>query len=258
MKENNIYYVYEWIRLDTNEPFYVGKGKGNRWCELKRNEKFNEISSSVECAVYKLKENLSEENAFKIEKAYIEYYRSIGLELCNIAYGGAGGIYLYGEDNPMYGRAWYDENTSKDKIESWKEKIRSHNVGNKNPMYGISPRERMDEETYNKWIEHKRESCLGKNNPNYGNNTLKKKIENNPELRIQYYSRKGGQNGKAKKTTIFDKAHNIVKEFGCMKECSEWLLEKGYEKGKPRTIQGRIKRSSDSKKEYLGFYFEVK
>ena len=26
----NEYYVYEWIRLDTNEPFYVGKGKGNR------------------------------------------------------------------------------------------------------------------------------------------------------------------------------------------------------------------------------------
>ena len=25
------YYVYEWIRLDTNEPFYVGKGHGNRW-----------------------------------------------------------------------------------------------------------------------------------------------------------------------------------------------------------------------------------
>lgn len=27
---NKIYYIYEWIRLDTNEPFYVGKGKGNR------------------------------------------------------------------------------------------------------------------------------------------------------------------------------------------------------------------------------------
>lgn len=27
MNENK-YYVYEWIRLDTNEPFYVGKGCG--------------------------------------------------------------------------------------------------------------------------------------------------------------------------------------------------------------------------------------
>ena len=30
------YYVYEWIRLDSNEPFYVGKGAGNRWKHLTR------------------------------------------------------------------------------------------------------------------------------------------------------------------------------------------------------------------------------
>ena len=27
----NNYYVYIYWRLDTNEPFYVGKGKGDRW-----------------------------------------------------------------------------------------------------------------------------------------------------------------------------------------------------------------------------------
>ena len=32
----NEYYVYEWIRLDTNEPFYVGKGKGNRCYKTNR------------------------------------------------------------------------------------------------------------------------------------------------------------------------------------------------------------------------------
>lgn len=25
---NNIFYIYRWIRLDTNTPFYVGKVKG--------------------------------------------------------------------------------------------------------------------------------------------------------------------------------------------------------------------------------------
>ena len=32
---SNKYYVYEWIRLDTNEPFYVGKGCDDRWKDLK-------------------------------------------------------------------------------------------------------------------------------------------------------------------------------------------------------------------------------
>ena len=27
----NEYYVYEWFIVDTNEVFYVGKGKGNRY-----------------------------------------------------------------------------------------------------------------------------------------------------------------------------------------------------------------------------------
>lgn len=39
MKNNNEYYVYEWIRLDTNEPFYVGKGKKDRWKNLKEEDK---------------------------------------------------------------------------------------------------------------------------------------------------------------------------------------------------------------------------
>ena len=32
----NVFYVYEWIRLDTNEPFYVGKGRDNRCYKLTR------------------------------------------------------------------------------------------------------------------------------------------------------------------------------------------------------------------------------
>lgn len=25
------YYIYIYYRLDTNEPFYIGKGRKNRW-----------------------------------------------------------------------------------------------------------------------------------------------------------------------------------------------------------------------------------
>lgn len=46
---DNKYYIYEWIRLDTNEPFYVGKGKGRRWNTLTRgtNKHFNNINKSI-------------------------------------------------------------------------------------------------------------------------------------------------------------------------------------------------------------------
>ena len=51
----NKYYVYEWIRLDTNEPFYVGKGKDDRWKILTRgsNKHFNNIVNSIPVAVIK-------------------------------------------------------------------------------------------------------------------------------------------------------------------------------------------------------------
>lgn len=42
-------------------------------------------------------------------------------------------------------------------------------------MYGISPKERMDKETYEKWIEKRSINSKGSKNPNYGNDALKKK-----------------------------------------------------------------------------------
>lgn len=34
------YYLYEWIRLEYNEPFYVGKGKKNRCYNIDRRNKY--------------------------------------------------------------------------------------------------------------------------------------------------------------------------------------------------------------------------
>lgn len=89
----NIYYVYEWIRLDTNEPFYVGKGHGDRWKTLtrKKNNHFNNIVKSVPIAVNILHDNLDEQTAFDLEVWYIREYRDIiGYDLCNINDGGEG------------------------------------------------------------------------------------------------------------------------------------------------------------------------
>lgn len=88
----NYFYVYEWIRLDTNEPFYVGKGKGDRAFKLhkNRNKYFKNIVKKVPTAVVILEKDLPESIAFEFEVFYIEKYRNIGYELTNITAGGEG------------------------------------------------------------------------------------------------------------------------------------------------------------------------
>ena len=74
------YYVYEWIRLDYNEPFYVGKGKENRCYSIeRRNKHFKDIitfcnNNEVDIAVSILEDNLEEECAYQYECWYINLY----------------------------------------------------------------------------------------------------------------------------------------------------------------------------------------
>lgn len=157
------YYVYEWIRLDTNEPFYVGKGKGDRWRKLKRegNKHFNNIVNKVPIVVNVLHDSLEEEVALGLEVYYIWLYRDvIGYMLVNINDGGDG-CALCGKNNPMYGKnSWdcMDENAKVERIRKLREK-----KGENNPMYGKS----HTLEAREKMSKTKKEKCLskGKNNP---------------------------------------------------------------------------------------------
>ena len=137
----NDYYVYEWIRLDTNEPFYIGKGRGKRWKETHgRTEWFNRIINKYKVVVNILHDNLDEETANGLEVWYIREYRDIiGYEMCNIQDGGEGHG-LCGKNNPNYGKPRTQE--TKDKIS------RNHaNVnGENNPMFGKNYRDYMTEE----------------------------------------------------------------------------------------------------------------
>lgn len=138
----NVFYVYEWIRLDTNEPFYVGKGKGNRWKELTRgnNQHFNNIVKSIPIVVNILHDNLDEQTAFGLEVWYIREYRDIiGYDLVNINDGGEGCV-LCGKNSPWYGK--------------------HHSEEVKKKMRESSKKENLSQETLNKMSKCQ----LGKNN----------------------------------------------------------------------------------------------
>ena len=126
------YYVYEYIRLDTNEPFYVGKGKRGRWKDIKgRNKWFIKVVNKYDVAVNILHDNLEEQVALDFECWYIhEYKYVIGYDLVNIADGGESTA-LSGELNGMYGKKHSDE-TKKKISDSRKDKY----FGENNHFYG--------------------------------------------------------------------------------------------------------------------------
>jgi hypothetical protein len=122
--ETPIYYVYYLINPETDNPFYVGKGKNNR-CKQHLTDKMKYTrnkrltghiiklrESGIEPVIVKIKENLGEEAAYILEEEKILKYGRIGFD--------DGGILLnffvsirpprrYGPNNGFYGRSHTEE-----------------------------------------------------------------------------------------------------------------------------------------------------
>ncbi len=91
----NRYYVYEHWREDENLPFYVGKGKGKRALKLDRNPYYRNIVTKLRrlglnIDIRIIADNLSEDEAYNLERERISYWRSIGIKLTNLTEGGDG------------------------------------------------------------------------------------------------------------------------------------------------------------------------
>jgi hypothetical protein len=87
-----MFYVYEHIRPDTNEVFYIGKGSKKRINSKKdRNKYWNNIV--FKCNGFEsniLLETDDEDFAFFVEEEVIDLYKKRGIKLSNLTNGGEG------------------------------------------------------------------------------------------------------------------------------------------------------------------------
>jgi hypothetical protein len=95
----NNWYVYRHIRLDKNEPFYIGIGNKVNYARAyekdpsKRNIIWNRIVSKSDYEVDIIFDELTKDEASEKEKEFISLYGRIDLEtgfLCNMTDGGDG------------------------------------------------------------------------------------------------------------------------------------------------------------------------
>lgn len=209
---DNIYYVYEWVRLDTNEPFYIGKGKNNRWKQFtNRNKHFINICNTVDVAVIILHDNLEEDEANDLERWYIYNYKyEIGYDIVNITEGGEGAFgVVYTEDRLIKNRESYNgfdiQIYYEEILKMYNDFIPAHLIGKK---YNVS-----------------RVTII---------RMLKR---NGIEIRTQGETKKISQIGKPRKDSISVK---ITDKFGAehyfpsIRRAGNWLVENEYVK----TIEG--------------------
>jgi len=134
MRQN--FYVYLWMRKDLYSPFYVGKGKDYRAWDKRKGMKPPKDKNRIRL----VKENLTEEEAFELERTLIRFYgrKCDGGILMNLTEGGEG---LSGHNHTLETK----------QIISQKAKERLKDKTN-HPRFGVS----MSEETKERIREKKK------------------------------------------------------------------------------------------------------
>lgn len=155
------YYVYQHRKKDTNEIFYVGKGKKSRYLEeSNRNNYWHNIVNKHGFISEILFENLDEELALLIEIELIDKYKKLNYNLCNLTCGGEGVSGLKHSTETKKKLSNYasqrkiSENSRKKISEYWKGKKRKlfseehrNKISEKRKLQKMKP---LSEETKNK------------------------------------------------------------------------------------------------------------
>lgn len=124
-----MYYVYEHLRNDTNEVFYVGKGKDYRANSKKNRNAYwkNVVNKAGGFTVRFVAENIDDEElAYFCEEERIDQLKRLGIVLTNLTIGGEGAS--GGENHHMWGKP--HPRRGMPSI------LKGRYVGELNPMYG--------------------------------------------------------------------------------------------------------------------------
>lgn len=252
---SNDYYVYEWIRLDTNEPIYIGKGKGNRAYELKegRNKHFKDVIKNRDVAVVILEENLSEEEALQLECWYIhEYKYEMGMEITNVTDGGDGVAGWY-KKLSVEEKEQYSRNMTRILKQRYKDNPELSSIVTKGITTFMKSDEQRERAKQNGIKRHEEnpdffaniagefwKSDVGRAKASkqakdiWGNQTIRNKILNSRKNSIMFRKNvheanairfKDGGNPNARNITL--SIDSIVYKFSSIKEAREFLNKKG-------------------------------
>lgn len=224
-------YVYRHIRLDKNQPFYIGIGRTENYARaFNKRERSNQWKAIAEKGyeVEILFDDLTWEQACQKEKEFIELYGRIDKKngtLINFTDGGEGVVnYVYTNQvrkNISIAQRGNQNWKLRKSTDDWKRKISEKNKGKKRTQ---EFKDRMSE------------LMRGENNPNYG-----KKLTDKQRQRII-------DTRKRKPVLQFDLDGNFIKEWSSKKEC----MRSGYNE------LGVWGCCNNKKKTYKGYIWKYK
>lgn len=195
------YYVYEWFIVDTNEVFYVGKGKNKRYKQLKKNKYFMDMYNTHKCDVRIVFDKMTEKEAFNKEKELIAYYRkNTEYRLTNVTDGGEGTSGWKATDD-------FKQKQSKLNKEKWQtEEYRAKMTAIRNDENGVYKSKEFSEKIS--------QLVQGEYNPNYGNSWNEKQKQHLSQLRKDLGLAKGINNPNAKSIICLEtgEVFNLISE----------------------------------------------
>ncbi len=166
----NEFYVYAHKRLDTQAVFYVGKGKGKRDTEKSsRNKYWHNVVNKAGFKVVRVGVELTENQAFDMEKELIQFLREEGVTLCNMTDGGEGSSGLLHTEEQK--RKIGDAQRGVPKPESQKKKLSELLKSGDHPIFSEESRAK------NRGENHWAHGLTGEANPNYGRKDTPEMIE---------------------------------------------------------------------------------